>query len=89
MRSLALFGAGVLWWHASDETIAQETVTEPDLMPMPANKEALRALVAVIMKDVCELDPTGKWNRDDNPARIVMTVAHLELILNRHLCGEE
>lgn len=42
-----------------------------------------------IMQDVCEVDPTGKWNRDDNPERIVLTRQHLDLILRRHLCGQE
>lgn len=55
---------------------------------IPANKEALAALVGKIVKDVCEIDPTGKWNREDNPELIVMTVSHLENILRYHLCGE-
>ncbi len=41
--------------------------------------------VPAIIQDVCEVDITGKWNRDDNPDRVVITVQQLEAILRAHL----
>ncbi len=48
-------------------------------------KQMMADAVPAIMQDVCEIDITGKWNRDDNPDRIVMTVQRLEAILRAHL----
>ena len=48
-------------------------------------KKMMADAVVGITKDICEIDPTGKWNRDDNPDLIVMTVKHLDAILRAHL----
>ena len=48
-------------------------------------KTMMANAVPAIIKDVCEVDITGKWNHDDNPDRIVMTVQQLEAILRAHL----
>ncbi len=43
-----------------------------------------------IMRDACNLDPTRKKIRYlDNPDLLVMTVQDLDLILRRHLKGED
>lgn len=44
-------------------------------------------IVTSIIKDVCELD--GYTSPDDNPDLLQCTVAELELILRRHICGVE
>lgn len=54
----------------------------------PANPKALERIKAEITKDICEIVP-GKWDRDDNTDRLVLTIQHLDLILRRHLLGED
>lgn len=54
----------------------------------PANEWARQAIKVAITKDICEIVP-GKWYRDDNPELIVLTTAHLDLILRRHVLGED
>lgn len=49
--------------------------------------ERLAATIPAIIKDVCELD--GYTSPDDNPDLLQCTVKELELILRRHLLGED
>jgi len=48
-------------------------------------KKVMADAVPAIIQDVCEVDITGKWNYDDNPDRVVITVQKLEAILRAHL----
>ena len=61
-----------------------------DVMEVAERAKATMADAATeIMRDICNVDPTGKWNRDDSPDRIVITRDALDLILRRHLLGED
>lgn len=48
-------------------------------------KKMMADAVPAIIQEVCEVDVTGKWNRDDNPDRVVITVQMLEAILRAYL----
>lgn len=47
----------------------------------------MKNAVSAIIKDVCELD--GYTSPDDSPDILQCTVQELELILRRHLLGEQ
>lgn len=60
----------------------------PATLKWPADRSALEAAKVAIAKDISEIEP-GKWYRDDNPELLVLTTGHLDLILRRHLLGED
>ena len=52
-------------------------------------KAKMEAAAVGIMHDICSLDPLRKKLTPDNPDLLVLTVQDLDLILRRHLKGED
>ena len=52
-------------------------------------KASMEAAAIGIMHDICSLDPLRKKLTPDNPDLLVLTVQDLQLILRRHLKGED